>query len=88
MMLEVGDKVNVLDCSWSYVITDHLAEHQLRYGCGLEGWTVVAINVRLPTPTDSRHENDTIIKKGDKVAFICSLFLKRTICPRCGQLIM
>lgn len=87
MNLQIGDKVDVIDCSWSYVITNKLAKHELEVSCGRDGWVVVAANQKLPTPMDSNYTNDVIIRKGSYVAFIYSEFLKLTTCPTCNQLI-
>ena len=87
MKLKPGDKVDVIDCSWSYMVGDTLEEHKLKYTAGMQGWTVVASEVSLPTPSDHRDgfQNNTIIRKGHFVFFIQARFLRIKSCSECGR---
>ena len=86
-MLKSGDKVDVIDTSWSYMVGNTLEEHILKYTAGMEDWMVVASGVSLPTPSDNRggRQNNTIIRKGHFVSFIQDRFLCVKSCSKCGR---
>ena len=86
--MKTGDKVTIIDASYAYLVTDKLEEYILYDRAGFHGWLVVATKVPLPSPSHGKlNINDTIIRKGDFIAFIHSGFLESVscMCPTCGR---
>ena len=86
--MKTGDKVTIIDASYAYLVTDKLEEHVLYQRAGLDDWLVVATKVPLPSPSHGKlNINDTIIRKGDFIAFIHSGFLELVscVCHTCGR---
>lgn len=73
-MLKRGDKVDIIDCSYTYLVGEKLENHASLTKTKMQDWKIVALDVSLPSPNDTpeRYLNNTIIKKNCAIIFINS----------------